>query len=309
MRGFVGIGQSDNIEAAINEATGGLRNADLLILFAPFDKAAKAAELLAAKYPSVPMIGTTGTSVGKGTLLENAITVIGMAGVSVATGIIKDTTKSPITYIKDFENDLRSLDASTENTVCLEFVTNNEEKTISTINSVLTRYNISLAGSTAHGTPLGEQPSVIFNGALYKKSCVYAFVKNNAGRIFVTKENIYETLSPKPYFANLVDTNTKTLFQLDGTPAFQVYTDETGVEKDDIVSNMINNPLGRLLGDDIYLISTSSLDLNGVMFNGKIINENDSIYIMKLGDYASIKKKYKKFSPRFFRQNVFCSIL
>lgn len=291
MRGFVGIGQSDSIEAAIGEATNGLRNADLLILIAPFNKAAKAAELLSEKYPLVPMIGTTGISVGKGAISDNNITVIGMAGVTVTTGIIKDTTKSPITYIKDFENDLRALEGSADNTVCLEFITNNEEKTISTMNSVLNRYNISLAGGTSYGAPLGEQPAVIYNGVMYKKSCVYAFVKNNAGRINVSKENIYETLSPRPHFATLVDTNTKTLFQLDDTPAFEVYADTTGVEKDDIVENMINNPLGRVLGDDIYLISTNSLDLNGVMFNGKTINDNDSIYIMQLGDYKAINQE------------------
>ena len=49
MRGFVGIGQSDNIETAVSEATAGIRNADLFILMAPFNKAEMSASML---YPN-----------------------------------------------------------------------------------------------------------------------------------------------------------------------------------------------------------------------------------------------------------------
>ncbi len=290
MRAFVGIGQSDNIEAAVNEATSGIRTADLFILTAPFNKAEDSATFLSQKYPGVPVIGTTAPSVGKGSYSETNLTIIAFAGVTVATGIIEDTVKAPVNYIKDFEDNLKSIEPAAHNTICIDFITNNEEKTVSTMNSVLNRYNISLAGATAYGTPLGEQPSVIYNGKIYKKSCVYAFIKNNSGRIHVHKEDIYEPLSTSPHFATLVDTNTKTLFQLDNEPAFEVYSAETGVTKDEIVSNMINNPLGRVLGDDIFIASTLSLDMNGVMFNGKIINENDSVFIMQAGDFRSINE-------------------
>ncbi len=288
MRGFVGIGQSDNIEAAVNEATAGIRNADLFVLMAPFVKAEMSASLLSAKYPGVPIIGTTGPSISKGAYSEDQITIIAFAGVTVATGIIQDTQKAPISFIKEFEDNLKSVEPTTDNTVCIDFISGNEEKTISTMNSVLSRYGISLAGATAYGTPLGEQPSVIYNGKLYKKSCVYAFIKNNVGKVRVCRENIYEPLSNTPHFATLVDPNTKTLFQLDDEPAYEVYAAETGVDKDEVVANMIHNPLGRLLGEEYYIASTNSLDMNGVMFNGKIINENDCVYIMQLGDYKAI---------------------
>lgn len=293
MRGFVGIGLSDNIEAAINEATVGVKTADLFVLIAPFSKAANAAEALSAKYPGVPIIGTTGLSIGKKSKEESQITVIAFAGVTVATGIIGDTNKSPINYIKDFEQDLKSMEFSPDNTVCISFMTGNEEKTVSTLNSVLAKHSIPLAGSTCYGTPLGEQASVIYNDKLCTKSCVYAFIKNNAGKIKVYKENMYEPLTEKPFYATLVDPNTKTLFQLNDRPAFEVYSEVTGIEKDDIVASMHTNPLGRMLGDDIYIASTLSLDMNGVMFNGKIINDNDSVHIMQLGDFREINSATK----------------
>lgn len=288
MRGFVGIGQSDNIEAAVSEATGGLRNADLLILLAPYDKAEKAASFLLEKYPSVPMIGTTGASVAGDKTGDSQIIVIGLAGVTVSCGLVQDLNKAPLNYIKDFESSLKELEFKPEHTICMEFITGNEEKTISTLSTVLNRYNISLCGGSSYGTPLGEKPLVIYNGKIYYQSCVYAFIKNNAGKIRLFKENIYEKLSERAHFATLVDSNTKTLFQLDDEPAHEVYTRETGVETENIADNMINNPLARMLGDDTYLIQTKSLDINGVMFNGKAVYENDSIYIMQPGDYRQI---------------------
>lgn len=290
MRGFIGKSQSDNISEAISQATKGLKKADLLILISPYIKAEKAAEYLAEKYPGTPMIGTTSASYTSDSTDDSSIMVIALAGVTVATGIITNIRKTPVTSILEFEETLNSIEPEPDNTVCLEFTTDNEEKVLSTINSVLRRYNINLAGSSAYGTPLGDRNKIIYNGKLLADTSVYAFVKNNAGRILVGKENIYKKLSEKPHFATLVDRNTKTLFQLDDTPAHEIYTLETGVEKEGIVESMISNPLGRAAGEDIFITATNSLDLNGVMFNGKAIFENESIFIMEPDDIEQVSE-------------------
>ncbi len=288
MRGFIGTSQSDNISEAVEQATKGLKKADLLILIAPFIKAEKSAEYLAEKYPGTPMIGTTSASYTTKGIDDSSIMVIAFAGVTVATGVITNTRKTPVTSILEFEETLNSIEPESENTICLEFNTGNEEKLLATINSVLKRYDISLAGSSAYGTPLGDKNQIIYNGKLMADTAVYAFVKNNAGRIIVGKENIYKRLSEKPHFATLVDRNTKTLFQLDDTPAHEIYTAETGVEKEGIVENMLVNPLGRAAGDDTFITATASLDMNGVMFNGKAVFENETIYIMEPDDIGEI---------------------
>lgn len=291
MRGFVGTSLSDDINNAIEQATSGLRNADLIILLAPFSKAEAAATLLAEKYPTVPILGTCGASIAKATISDNQLVVIGFAGVTVSCGLIDNIKKSPLTSIKEFEDNLKSINPDSSNTICMEFSTGSEEKVISTLNSVLSRYDISMAGGSSDKVPLGENHIVIYNGKVYKNSCAYAFIKNNAGKIKIFNENIYRPLSKKPHLATLVDTNTKTLFQLDDTPAYEIYTEETGCDKENIVDNMINNPLGRVIGDDIYITSTKSLDMNGVMFNAKAICENDRIYIMEAAEYDEIHEK------------------
>lgn len=290
MRGFIGTSQSDNIGEAISQATKGLKKADLLILIAPFIKAEKAAEYLAEKYPGTPMIGTTSASYISNKTDDTSIMVVALAGVTVSTGILTNTRKTPVSSILEFEDILCSMESESNNTVCLEFSTGSEEKVLATIHSVLKRYDISLAGSSSYGTPLGDKNQIIYNGKLMADTTVYAFVKNNAGNILVGKENIYKRLSKKAHFATLVDRNTKTLFQLDNTPAHEIYTAETGVDKEGIVENMLINPLGRAAGDDTFITTTNSLDMNGVMFNGKAIFENESIFIMEPDDIGKVNQ-------------------
>lgn len=288
MRGFVGTSQAENINEAIEQATSGLKNADLLILLAPFHKAAQAAARLSEKYPDIPMIGTCGASIGKNSMEDGQIVVAGFAGVTVASGLMSDIRRAPITYIKDFENNLKSIQPDSSNTICIEFVTGSEEKLLSTAGSVLSRYNIALAGGSSDGVPLGEKHIVIYNGHVYNRSCVYAFIKNNVGKIKLFAENIYDRPDKKIHIASLTDPNTKALFLLDGRPAYDVYSEDTGCDREYIVDNMPYNPLGRIIGNDVYITKTISIDANGVMFNAKALYENDKICIMKPGDYRAI---------------------
>ena len=287
MRGFVGIGQSDRVETAIGEATAGLKKADLLVLITPFAQAEEAAACLAQKYPGVPMIGTSGESIAKGNILNKKIVVIGFAGVSAVVGLIENVRKTPVSSMQTFLSDIERIEAGNSNTICMEFVTGCEERVISTVNAILKEAQIPLIGASAYGVPLGEKHLVICNGKIHHRSCVYAFVKNNGGKIRLYRENIYTRQSKRAHFANLVEPGTKTLFQLDGRPALEVYEEETGITLEELVSNMPRQPLGRALGDDTCIIQTQSVDRNGVMFNGKAIYENDSIYIMKLADYRA----------------------
>ena len=93
MKGFVGIGRADHVETAITEATAGLKKADFLILIAPFSKIEAAAALLGEKYPGTPMIGTSGEGIAKEMRLNQAVIVIGFAGVEVCTGVIEESAQ------------------------------------------------------------------------------------------------------------------------------------------------------------------------------------------------------------------------
>lgn len=288
MKGFVGIGRSDQIETAISEATSGLKKADFLILIAPFTKIESATTQLSEKYPGTPMIGTSGESIAKHLVLQNSIVVIGFAGVEIRTGVISNVRTTPVKSMHTFCEDMRAIESGDSDTICLEFITGCEERVLSTVNDSLQETGIPLLGASAYGVPLGEKHCVIADGKLYTRSCAYAFIKNKHGKIHLYKENIYKRQSRRAHFANLVEPGTKTLFQLDGVPALELYQEETGAAIDDIIHTMPRHPLGRALGDDTCIIQALSVDRNGVMFNGKAIYENDSIYIMDVADYKQI---------------------
>ena len=288
MKGFVGIGRADHVETAITEATAGLKKADFLILIAPFSKIEAAAALLGEKYPGTPMIGTSGEGIAKEMRLNQAVIVIGFAGVEVCTGVIEDVRTTPVKSMHTFLANLKAIEPGDSDTICLEFMTGCEERVLSTVHDSLQEAGVPLIGASAYGVLLGEKHCVILDGKVHTRSCAYAFVKNKGGRIHLYKENIYKRQSRRAHFASLVEPGTKTLFQLDGVPALELYQEETGVQLEDILSAMPRHPLGRALGEDTCIIQTMSVDRNGVMFNGKAIYENDSIYIMDVDDYRQI---------------------
>lgn len=291
MKGFVGIGRADHVETAITEATAGLKKADFLILIAPFSKIEAAAALLGEKYPGTPMIGTSGEGIAKEMRLTQAIIVIGFAGIEVCTGVIEDVRTTPVKSMHTFLSNLQAIEPGDSDTICLEFMTGCEERVLSTVHDSLLEAGVPLIGASAYGVLLGEKHCVILDGKVHTRSCAYAFIKNKGGKIHLYKENIYKRQSRRAHFANLVEPGTKTLFQLDGVPALELYQEETGVQLEDILSAMPRHPLGRALGEDTCIIQTMSVDRNGVMFNGKAIYENDSIYIMDVDDYRQIHEE------------------
>lgn len=258
MKGFVGIGRADHVETAITEATAGLKKADFLILIAPFSKIEAAAALLGEKYPGTPMIGTSGEGIAKEMRLTQAVIVIGFAGVEVCTGVIEDVRTTPVKSMHTFLSNLQAIEPGDSDTICLEFMTGCEERVLSTIHDSLQEAGVPLIGASAYGVLLGEKHCVILDGKVHTRSCAYAFIKNKGGKIHLYKENIYKRQSRRAHFANLVEPGTKTLFQLDGVPALELYQEETGVQLEDILSAMPRHPLGRALGDDTCIIQTMS---------------------------------------------------
>ena len=59
----------------------------------------------------------------------------------------------------------------------------------------------------------------------------------------------------KYHFASKVDTLKKAVIELDGRPAADVYSNEVGVPKNKIVENVFNNPMGRAVGEEVYISS------------------------------------------------------
>ena len=176
----------------------------------------------------------------------------------------------------------------------MEYCTGSEEKLVTTFTSCLETKGIHLAGGTVFGVPDGKSPVVAYNGELYEDACVYALIKNTTGKIRVYKENIYEKTSAESHFATKVDVSRKALIELDGRPAADVYSAELDIPRDKIIDNVLVNPMGRAVGDQVFISSMNGMDTDGTLTNYKRINKNDCIYFLSLGDYKATEQKTRQ---------------
>lgn len=301
MKSIIGKSNQSSPDAAVIEATGNLSNPSLIIFIAPYERLSRTAELIHEKYANIPSIGTLGTTLVNGVVSESETIVIGLHDIVVSADLIERLSQCPVSHISHLEKNIKAVSPNKENTVCFEFCTGEEERLVTTLNAGLERYKISLVGGTVFGQPDGVASVVAYNGKLYEDACCYAIVKNTTGKVKVYKENIYENKNNIFHYATKVNLNTKGLIQLDHRPAHEVYSEELGIPKDKIIDNVLVNPMGRAVGDEVFISSMREMTPDGTINNFKRINENDTICFLSLMDYEEVGKRTRERIIKEFR--------
>lgn len=290
MKTFIGNGKG-NVKAAIEEAAGSLTNPSAIVFITSYDALAETAATLAARYPGAVSIGTSGYGLANGAVGENMLVVLGLfEDVRVSCGVIKEISRCPVAFAGEMEKKLAAVAPGSSDTVCLEFCTGSEEKLITTFHACLEKNKVQLAGATALGAPEGQPSLVAYNGNVYADACAYAFIRNMTGKVKVYKENIWQKGSPVSHYVTKVNTEKKSIIELDGKPAASVYGQELGIPRDKIVENVFQNPIGRVVGNEVYISSMKELGSNGEIVNYKRFNKNDCVYFLELGDYREIEE-------------------
>ncbi len=290
MRTFIGTGHGNDIEA-VRQATNGLTDPRMILFMTPYEMAEGVAALIHDAYPDAESIGTIGTKFVNGKVDDNNIAVLAFfEDTKTSCGVIKEISKYPVLGVTQINNKMNEVGANNNDTVCIEYCTGSEEMLVTTFNACLGKKSIPLIGGTVFGVPDGKPSVVAYNGCIYEDACVYAFVKNLTGKVRVYKENIYENNSYTAHFATKVDVARKALIELDGKPAASVYSSEIGIPDSKIIDNVLINPMGRVVGDQVFISSMMTLEKNGTLVNFKRINKNDCIYFLSLGDYDEIEK-------------------
>lgn len=303
MKSFVGIGKGSS-DDAITQATRGLSAPKLIIFMAPYDAMQATAVYLKEQYPEAETIGTLGTSLANGSVSDKQIVVTAFFDDTVVSaGVLEQISICPIAEIGSLEKKISQVNPNRDDTVCVEFCTGAEEKLVTTLNAVLGKKGIQLAGGTVFGAPEGKESIVAYNGLLYKDACVYALIRNTTGKVKVYKENIYQKRADsEAHFATKVDTEKKVVLEFDGRPAAEVYSREIGISKDKIVDNVMINPMGRAVGDQVFIASMKELTPEGGLLNYKRINKNDCMYFLELADYDSVERNTRETIQREMRR-------
>ena len=293
MESVVGISKKTNVKEALDEALKGVSHPLGILFFTDYGRLEEVGAGLQERFPDAQMIGTAGTAYYNTTVSEQDLLIVSAitGQASVSADVIEHLSTSPLSELYRLEDSVRQVSPGKEDSVCLEVCTNDEERLVSTLNMVLEKKKIPLIGGSVFGTPEGKPSLVVVNGKIYEDACAYMMVKNTSGKVHVFRENIYGYSGGPAHVATKVNLKDKELIELDNRPAAEVYSAETGVAKGDIVNNVFQQPLGRVVDGQVFISSMRDISPKGSLFNFKRINENDQIYVLKLLDYKEIVRQ------------------
>ena len=280
MQQFFGRSQSGNLSEAVN----GLKSPQFIMLFSNDSQFETHVKTLEKLYPNVPSIGCIGMGYNTG-VVETGVSVIAFyGGVSATANVLEQVSVMPVKYIHRMEEDINKVNASQQDTVCIDFCTGNDACALTTMDTALKQKGISLVGGT------GDAGKVSANGRVYEDAVAYALVKNQGGRVKTYKENIYHQLGNYRFIASNTDRAKYIIGSLNGKPAKQVYQDILHVTDREILTQTFQNPFGKINGDDTCIISIKEVAGNALACFRQV-NDSDVLILLELGDYKAITKE------------------
>lgn len=280
MKQFFGMSQSGDVKEAVR----GLNNPQFIMLLSNSGQFEAHVKTLQGIFPKVPSIGCAGMSYSTKVVEKGVGIVAFYDGVSVAVNVLEQASIMPVKYIRRLEEDVETVKASQNDTVCIDFCSGNDACVLNTIYSVLKKKGISLVGGTS------EDGKVSVNGKVYPDAAVYALVKNLNGRVKAYKENIYHQMGNQRFIASKTDKANYMIGQLNGKPAKQVYQDLLHISEKQIQSQTFKNPFGKINGNDTCIISIKEVNGNALCCFRQV-NDSDVLIMLELGDYKAIVKR------------------
>lgn len=279
MKQFFGMSQSGNLQEAVK----GLHNPQFIMLLSNNDQFEAHVKKLEELYPQIPSIGCIGMSYDTKVVEKGVGVVAFYDGITATANVLEEVSVMPVKYIERLEQDVRTINGSLNDTICIDFCCGNDACVLTTIHSVLKHKNISLVGGT------GDGGKVSANGKICSDAVAYGLVKNNNGRVKAYKENIYRQMGNYRFIASKTDKANYILGKLNGVPAKQVYQDILHVTEKEILTQTFKNPFGKINGDDICIISIKEVSGNSLTCFRQV-NDSDVLIMLELGDYKAIVK-------------------
>ena len=268
----------------LKEALRGLRDPQLILLMSNKEQFEQHVKELERSFPGVPSIGCIGMSYDT-QVVEKGVGIVAYCdGVTAAANVLEQVSTTPVKYIRRLQEDVRRVNASRQNTICIDFCAGNDACALTTIYTVLRPLGLSLVGGT------GDAGMVSANGVVYKDAVAYALIKNNHGRVRAYKENIYHQMGDHRFIASGTDKAKYVIGALNGQPAKQVYQKILNVTESQITTQTFKNPFGKINGDDTCIISIKEVDGNALACFRQV-NDSDVLNLLELGDFRAIVKE------------------
>ena len=260
----------------------------LAILYATSDTFLEYAHACQKIFKDIDLIGcSTHQNLLKDGFTSDAI-IIFLSDVEVSTYCLKDIGQYPILHLKEVEETVKQIAPhSIDSSICFSLCTftSHEEMILSTLEPLLTAYHIDLIGGTAANNSQ-DTSYVLLNQTIETDACVLTFIKNNAGKIKLYKENIFHP-NHEWFIATDVDVDKRLLKKLDHKPCKEVIKNLIGYS--DLENQFLSHPFGLVLNDDVYIISGKQVHSEGIEYYSNIY-KNATLCTMTLGDYKAINQ-------------------
>ncbi len=298
MKQTFGMSMSGDLKAASK----GISRPQFIMLFSNKEQFESHVIQLEQIFPGVPSIGCIGMSYDT-RMVEKGVGLIAFSdGVSVAANVLEEVSTMPVKYIQRLEQDVRNVNGTKENTICIDLCSGNDACVLTTLYSVLKHRNISLVGGT------GDDGKVSANGRIYYNAVAYAIVKNLNGKVKAYKENIYHPMENYRFIASQTDKAKYMIGALNGQPAKQVYQDILHVTEQQITTQTFKNPFGKLNGDDTCIISIKEVTGNALTCFRQV-NDSDVLLLLELGDYKeTVRETIRQIQRDFSRVSAVFSV-
>lgn len=273
---------NESKSGSVSEAIKGLSNPQLIMMFeGNADNFERDVKELEEAFPGVPSVGCLAMGYAN-SMVDKGIAIIAFCeGVEVQVGMLKEVSKAPVKYIAEMEQKLKALNPGKDDTVCIDFCTGNDACVLTTMSGVLNKYGVGLMGGT------GDQGKMACNGVIYEDVDVYCFVKNLKGKVKVYKENIYRPEEGYRFIASETDRSRYYVGKLNGQSAKEVYANLLGISEKDINTQTFKNPLGKMIGKDICIISIKEVSGEGLCCYRQV-NDSDVLTLLSLQDYMEV---------------------
>lgn len=302
----IGVGKSSNPETCVQEATARFRKPKLILFFSPVDNFEKYTEIIYQKFPESICMGATSIAMfSKDGAEKNVLKAVGIeSGIRCSADVLEDVDKYPIKYVERVKRCVEQV-RDTKNTICLEFTTAllcAEESVLSALNSILIDKGIPVFGGTAGDAGTATGTLVSLNGRVRERSSVFAIIHNEGGAIRVFRENIYKPVTGNVLTATKADGQKRTVLEYNHEPASRVFARELGVSENQITKYFDTNPLGRIVGDELYITANCApAGKQGITYHARIYN-NSKVMVLGPQNYkdtvAETMQMIKREVPR-----------
>lgn len=283
----IGKSKSHNVDEAILEASEGLKSPKLIVFVSDVTHFEEFSTNLKERFKESIIIGTTSYAefCNQGVFKDSLL----ILGIECYGNVLEDAEVYPFKYVERIGECVEKI-KDVSNTVCFEIssgLKNCEELVLSTFNAVLSEKNIPVFGGTTGNNGTVEKTLVSFNGQVFDNACVFVIIKNLGGKIRLYKENIYKK-TDNYFTATKVDLRNRIVHEYDNKPAAQVISQALNTTVDKLPQYLGNYPLGRIVGDEMYIVANNKIEENDALSYHARIYTNSKVVLLEPDDYKRV---------------------